>query len=157
MRPAFLFIARKIGIKGSNLNIFREASAGVSKNGNSRNNDLTATSASIGVRSGAAKGRRDSFYRLPDNSKSGAEDGSKLSVDEDLRPQHGYRHTKAALYPSRIRKLPVFFSGTELQHAQREISLDKLGTPASTRSSLFLKGKLPWIAWVRVRNGKDCG
>lgn len=86
MRPAFLFIARNLGIKGSKLAIFRENSSATDGNVTIDKGSIAANVELVprrGLQQGESGG---TFYHLPGCSNS--TDCEKLPVDERLRPKH---------------------------------------------------------------------
>lgn len=96
LRPAFLLIARTIGIRGTWLSVFREAASGASKTGQSNNNTTGVLAVTNSERNHNREESGGSFYRLPDDSKHGAQQIVQ-PVDVDLRPEHGYVYTVSSV------------------------------------------------------------
>jgi hypothetical protein len=102
MRPAFHFIFRKLGMKGSVLGHFRNhgSTGGFPTDTNPSNitNDLTIIDAGTGPTQGHRKrGSQGPFYRLPDVAGSSGEESVPMPMDAKLRPDHGYKYTVTSL------------------------------------------------------------
>jgi hypothetical protein len=102
MRPAFHFILRKLGIKGSLLSVFRNhgSTAGFPTDTSPSciTQDLVTIESGTGTTQGHKKrGSQGPFYRLPDGARSSGEESGQMPVDAKLRPDHGYKYTVTSL------------------------------------------------------------
>lgn len=100
LRPAFEFIVRNLGIKGSFINLFRGINESTKNNslpsntsGLNKSNNDNALESNTGRAGNRGKGSQTgAFYRLSEAKFGGKGGSGDLEGDEDLRPGHGYAY-----------------------------------------------------------------
>lgn len=109
LRPALRFIARKLGVSGAVVGLFRSTNGTRTKTTNGVTRSGTAESATAITQ--RSKQDRHSFYNLPDDSGSVSE---QTRMEASFRPDYDHAKTYTSV------------KGRQVGHADDEIPLSKI-------------------------------